>query len=873
MNRLLKYVVFCIMVLLAQQVCATHNRAGEITFEQVKGFTYRITITTFTYTLSPADRSYLEVDWGDRSSSTVVRRGILNLPDYYRMNVYDTIHTFPGPGVYEVVVQDPNRNFGVVNIPNSVNVVFAISTTILVSPQLEQNSTPVLLSMPIDKAARGHIFVHNPVAFDIDGDSVSYKLSTCRGENGEPIESYTLPEASNQPLYIDSRHGNLVWDSPVDTGIYNIALDIEEWRNGIKIGKILRDMQISVYNTTNNPPVNMAITDHCVTAGDTVVFEVTSIDEDLDKMYHEFIGGPFLLNNPPEVEKLIDTNGVRSSRFTWVTDCSHIRRLPFDLILKTTDINGDVTLVDIDNFSIQVIGKSPKNLLAEASNTTINLSWDAQECERITGYQIYRRIGEDELVIDSCQMGINPESGFELVGEVSGSNTNKFTDDNNGTGLAQGLHYCYVIAAIYRDGALSRVSNQTCALLKSGAPPLTNTSVEVIDETNGQVSLSWIRLRHLDTIPALGPYEVAIYRSDDLNGNNFSLIHSYQANDLSDTSYIDMALNTTVYPYSYQVEIYNNEAGNRFLIGTPEVASTLYPEIIPGDNNLRLDFVKDVPWLNHQYIIYRLNTNTKNYDSIGYSEVDSYVDSNLNNGTEYCYRVKSSGWRIYDSVRFYNENWSHINCGVPIDTFPPCPPDLSVTTFCDSLGNLLEWNDLNNTCANDVVLYKVFFSPTLDGEMSQIAQINDPGQLSYFHIPELGPAGCYAVSAVDSFDNESNRSLKICVDECSGYELPNVFTPNNDRFNDVYMAINPNGYVKKVEMKIFNRWGTLVYETDDPDINWDGRAMQNNKTVSSGVYFYTCTVYENRIVGAVSRNLSGFIHVYTGPGENGVFIE
>jgi len=91
---------------------STHNRAGEITYVQISDLTYEITITTFTYTLSFADRPTLDVEWGDNSTSTATRISILTLPNYYQKNVYKINHTFPGPGVYRMVVQDPNRNFG-----------------------------------------------------------------------------------------------------------------------------------------------------------------------------------------------------------------------------------------------------------------------------------------------------------------------------------------------------------------------------------------------------------------------------------------------------------------------------------------------------------------------------------------------------------------------------------------------------------------------------------------------------------------------------------------------------------------------------------------------------------------------------------------
>jgi len=72
----------------------------------------------------------------------------------------------------------------------------------------------------------------------------------------------------------------------------------------------------------------------------------------------------------------------------------------------------------------------------------------------------------------------------------------------------------------------------------------------------------------------------------------------------------------------------------------------------------------------------------------------------------------------------------------------------------------------------------------------------------YIHYPNLSMAGCYAISAVDSFMNESVLSPKNCLDECSYYELPNVFTPNGDNHNDIYKPL-PYRFVEKIDMKIF----------------------------------------------------------------------
>jgi len=138
--------VFIFLCLVFFNAIATHNRAGEITYRQISDLTFEVTVTTFTYTLSKADRPSLDVEWGDNSLTNVARISETFLPNDYKKNVYVSQHTYPGPGAYRIIVQDPNRNLGVENIPNSVNVVFSISTILIVNSAIGRNSTPVLLN-------------------------------------------------------------------------------------------------------------------------------------------------------------------------------------------------------------------------------------------------------------------------------------------------------------------------------------------------------------------------------------------------------------------------------------------------------------------------------------------------------------------------------------------------------------------------------------------------------------------------------------------------------------------------------------------------------------------------------------------------------
>ena len=171
-----KYLLLIVSFIIMIPVIATHQRAAEITFKHISALTYEITIITYTYTPSPADRPTLDIYWGDEGvgegPTTIYRTQKINLPDNISKNVYEgSRHTYPGPSSYIIAFEDPNRNFGVVNIPNSVNVPMFVETMLVINSFLGVNNSPVLLNPPVDLGCVEKPYVHNPGAYDIDGDS------------------------------------------------------------------------------------------------------------------------------------------------------------------------------------------------------------------------------------------------------------------------------------------------------------------------------------------------------------------------------------------------------------------------------------------------------------------------------------------------------------------------------------------------------------------------------------------------------------------------------------------------------------------------------------------------------------------------------
>lgn len=95
-----------------------------------------------------------------------------------------------------------------------------------------------------------------------------------------------------------------------------------------------------------------------------------------------------------------------------------------------------------------------------------------------------------------------------------------------------------------------------------------------------------------------------------------------------------------------------------------------------------------------------------------------------------------------------------------------------------------------------------------------------------------------------NIDTTAYSQVCTSIDDCPRYRLPNVFTPNSDGYNDLLVPFPGYTSVKRIDLKIFNRWGVVVFETNDPAIRWDGKDKNTNKPCSEGVYYYVCDVYE-----------------------------
>ena len=890
---------------------ATHNRAGEISFvsSPLPGQPYRYVFSVTTYTkiagggAGNADRDTLDVNFGDGSGGKAPRinGGGNGVPigNNIKYNLYQITHSYPAPFNYVVSMQDPNRIDEIINIQlgNSVDVPFYIEDTIFFrDPQFFGfNSSPILLQPPIDYANVGYTFIHNPNAFDPDGDSLNFVLIPPKQDPFNNVPLYQSPTqiqpGPNNNLSLNPLTGELIWNSPQRAGIYNIAILITEFRNGIKMGTMVRDMQIIVDDKPNRPPTIPPINDTCIIVGETLQFNITATDTDVPAQLITLTGygGPFEAAVSPAQLNATSGLGTATGTFIWQTTCDHIYSQAYTVVIKAEDnftsSGVPLPLADLETWLITIAPPPPLNLSAQASGNNIVLNWDFYQCQsspKFRGFSVWRSIGCDSLQFDRCTLGLNGTSYQKLA---EGIMNNTYTDAT----AIKGLVYAYRVVAEFADAftnsnppnplnvVSSMASANACAELPQNAPIITNVSIDITQTNNGQIYIAWTKplAEAVDTLTNPAPYRYELYRLQGFSGSNYTLVQSWQYNSFAqanDTTYTNLApeLNTAGSPYAYKVAFFANNQ----LVDESATASSVFVSTTPSDNQLQLSWNFVVPWQNTAYNIYRQNDDTGNFDLIGNTTATNYADAPLQNGKEYCYYIEAFGTYANPGISNPLINLSQRVCGIPKDTVPPCAPVLTVSNYCQSgeptvpdvLSNLLQWtNPGNNACDDDIIGYNIYYAAPLSVDYELIYTITDAQQTGYEHIVANSLAGCYAVAAIDSFSNQSPLSNIVCVKNCVEFELPNVFTPNGDGANELFVPRKLR-FVSSIDMKIYNRWGQLVYETSNPNIEWNGTDQKSGKELSEGVYYYTCEVYEQTPEGLeiINQTLSGFIHIIRG---------
>ena len=111
-------------------------------------------------------------------------------------------------------------------------------------------------------------------------------------------------------------------------------------------------------------------------------------------------------------------------------------------------------------------------------------------------------------------------------------------------------------------------------------------------------------------------------------------------------------------------------------------------------------------------------------------------------------------------------------------------------------------------------------------------------------VPDPVVTGTSSATYVVNFTDDncvSSDSVRINVVDpdalkCDDLLLPKAFTPNQDNLNDIYIISNGFIVQELISFEIFDRWGELVFTTNNKDMGWDG--SYKGQEVNPGTYIY-----------------------------------
>jgi gliding motility-associated-like protein len=260
------------------------------------------------------------------------------------------------------------------------------------------NNSPTFSNKPVPFACAGQTFNFNHGAYDAEGDSLTYQIITPRtGDLPSDTVIYnspyspTQPVISSPPMTFSPSNGDFRM-KPSQTDVTILAILVNEYRNGVLIGQVERDIQITVLNCNNVLPLLTGINYNpsfatSVCAGNQLCFNIRSIDPDPTNnttiTWDNSIPGATFTTIPGAHRD--------SATFCWTPSAADISSTPYCFTATVSDDNCPYIGVQAYAYCITVKGVAPDagidqtipcgataNLTGNATggNGIFNFTWD-----------------------------------------------------------------------------------------------------------------------------------------------------------------------------------------------------------------------------------------------------------------------------------------------------------------------------------------------------------------------------------------------------------------------------------------------------------------------------------------------------------------
>ncbi|RYD83071.1 MAG: gliding motility-associated C-terminal domain-containing protein, partial [Sphingobacteriales bacterium] len=775
----IKFSVIILFLLLAFSAKASHLVGGNFSLQHIGGTQYKLTLKVFRDCENGIADFNKDVTVGmyDKANDKLVRRIFMGniVSNEPLVFVGDNCINIPtgctSIGTYNALITlDPDaynsisgyyfswerccrntiiQNIVVGNQPGTTGEVYYME----IPPLNIINSTPVFNRNPLTLLCVNTPFSFNYDATDADGDSLVYTLvtplkgfTTSKSPNDDTQKDYPLlypgkantyryryPEVQWKPGYnlegnimdanpkleIDRNTGQLEV-TPTRQGIYVISIRVEEYRNGIRLGEVRLDLQLTISscNTNTTPKFNPEAYNktYIVNATDTLQFPVIITDANGDSLYLEFDGTVF--GESPKIKEpyatFNETKGKAkiASDFSWITTCEHATGDTQTVNFRVRD-NG--CPIHKSAFStIKIIVLPPPTPLPPAMAC---LERPDENTLRIN----FGEYTSDKYFVYYLLMRKNPDSTETIIDTVYRDDLRTYIIDDKAFSHAKN-HYKYYFIGVNICGEFGKrgyyVNSDPGIPFEPAERYITRTTVK----DNKYVLVEWEEALE-DNFKS---YQV--YRKINFSKDSFELYKSIY--DRAQKYFIDSAVDVQQKSYCYKILVLNY-CGYKSKPSNKSCSILLQGEAKPFENHLN--------W--NPYIEWK-------------GGVESYKVVRRDDGTP--------------------------------DSTIAILPNPSVSFIDDKLN--IDWG---------AYWYKIVAK---EGNGSNT--ISESNEVYLIQEPMVYP--------------------------------PNAFTPNNDGNNDAW-GILPV-FVKDYHLKVFNRWGQVVFEANNKHKQWNG--IYNTNDAFNNVYIW-----------------------------------
>lgn len=370
-------------------------------------------------------------------------------------------------------------------------------------------------------------------------------------------------------------------------------------------------------------------------------------------------------------------------------------------------------------------------------------------------------------------------ASFQLVQTIHDVNTVAVT---NSTIRTDDNYYCARLGAYDPCNNTSVYSNIICSANFDIGPPVSNA-----------INLLW-------TTSTAGVSNFDINRDGSSIGTTGSL------------SYVD---NTVVCETDYSYQLLTNYTNGSQSISLSKPAHAFSSDIptaienitaVVGDGGVDLTWQQDPAFQPVEYSIFR-KSGSGNFSFLAKAASTQFTDADYRTDGVYCYQI----------------NYTDLCDNVSSTGVESCPIRLSASIANDN-SITLNWSAYTGW-ENGVTEYIV---DKYDGEGVPLQTFN-VGTATTFKDASSDPDNQLFVYVVTANANDGGLGQSIS-NEVTAIKEPNLFypkafTPNGDNLNDVFYVFGQ--YLVEFELNIFNRWGELLFSTNDISKGWDGKFRGN----------------------------------------------